>query len=454
MPQQKPEVDKMKNSFSTAIAIMLLCAILAAHSVSAQVIITEALYDPSTSESDTEFVELYNTGDSAVDISGWSLNTTTQQALLPQGTIIKPGSYFLIADIDNSGVWPTDWPTPDYAEEITLPNSNSGVKLIDSSANTIDVVGWGNPVASLYLGTPHPHVKEGESIARKQLDSIFSQTSNNSNDFLAALPSPKNSHASDEPTQEIIIHASVQGNAPKIDRLMLTQDDSSANGIQIMPMPGKPKKIILQAIVSDEDGSADVVSVRARLTQKDFSLSSTVPINTTASTYTGNISLEFYDAPGNYTLSVYAEDTSGLNTSSSLSFEYLAVVAFELDTHDIRFESISGQSSEVIGDQDMATKASPTVRNIGNTKLDFSVSGTSLNSGVRVIPSQSLLYTFEDSDFASSLGGALSITPSLKAVNLAPGAESLREFSLRLNIPLSSAAGDYQGSIFLKGVVS
>jgi hypothetical protein len=444
----------MRNCFSTAIAIMLLCAILAARLVSAQVIITEALYDPATSESDTEFVELYNTGDSAVDISGWSLNTTTKQAALPQGTIIKPGSYFLIADIDNSGAWPSEWPLPDYAEEITLPNTNSGLKLIDSSANTIDVVGWGNPPAALYLGTAHPHVKEGESLARKQLDSMFVQTSNNSNDFLASLPNPKNSHASDEPIQEIVVHASVQGNSPKIDRLTLAQDDSSAAGIQIMPMPGKLKKIILQAIVSDEDGSADVASVRARLNQNEFSLSSVAPINSTASSYSGNASLEFYDPSGNYTLSVYAEDSSGLNITSSLSFEYLAVVAFEVDTHDIRFEAVSGQPSEVLGDQDMATKSSPTVRNIGNTQLDFSVSGTSLNSGARVIPSQSLLYTFDDNDFASSLGGALSVTPSLKAVNLAPGAESLREFSLRLNIPLGSAAGDYQGSIFLKGVVS
>jgi hypothetical protein len=444
----------MRNCLLNLIAIMLLCAILAAHLVSAQVIITEALYDPATSESDTEFVELYNTGDSAVDISGWSLNTTTAQATIPEGTIIKPSSYFLVADIDSSSAWPTEWPTPDYVDEITLPNTNSGLKLIDSSSNTIDVVGWGNPVASLYLGTPTPHVKEGESIARKQLDSIFIQTSNNSDDFLASLPSPKNSHASDEPTQEIVIHASVQGNSPKIEKLTLTQDDSSVEGIQIMPMPGKPKKIILQAIVSDEDGSADVAFVRARLNLKEVGLSTITAINSTASTYTGNASLEFYDSPGNYTLSVYVEDTSGLNTTSSLSFEYLAVVAFELDTHDIRFESVSGQSSDVIGDQDMATKTSPTVRNIGNTMLDFSVSGTSLNSGARVIPSQSLLYTFEDTDFGSSLGGALSITPSLKAVNLAPGRESLREFSLRLNIPLGSAAGDYQGSIYLKGVVS
>jgi len=174
-----------------AIAITMLFAPMAA----ADILITEVLYDPATSESDTEFVELYNTANISVNISGWRLNTTTLQATVPEGEAIPALSHYLIADIDNSNATPPDWPEPDFADEITLTNTNSGVKLIDSLGNAVDIVGWGAPPAGLYQGTAHPHISEGYSLSRRQEDGLFIDTSNNSFDFAAATPTPLNSRS-------------------------------------------------------------------------------------------------------------------------------------------------------------------------------------------------------------------------------------------------------------------
>ena len=143
--------DRMKKML-----VLLAVAICFIDMVCAQVLITEVMYNPETSESDTEYVELYNQGDADVDISGWKLNTTSVQCTIPEGTSIKSNSSFLIADEDDSGVWPQSWPEPDFIDEITLGNTDSGVQLIDSKGYEVDTVGWGNPSDVLFEGSPHP----------------------------------------------------------------------------------------------------------------------------------------------------------------------------------------------------------------------------------------------------------------------------------------------------------
>jgi len=59
------------------------------------VIINEVCYNPFTGDDRDEFVELYNRGPSAVDLSGWSF-TEGISFLFPDGTSIDPGGYLLV----------------------------------------------------------------------------------------------------------------------------------------------------------------------------------------------------------------------------------------------------------------------------------------------------------------------------------------------------------------------
>ena len=449
------KMDYRLRYFMIVLASVLLTAAIAG-SVLAEVLITEVLYDPATSESDTEFVELYNTGDTAADISGWKLNTTSVQAAIPDGTEIAPGSYYLIADIDGSASWPADWPAPDLADEITLTNTDSGIRLQDAQGNLIDALGWGNPAESLYLGTSASHVPEGESLARKQQSSVFIQTRNNSNDFLAALPTPKSSRASDplEPRQELTISASVSGNKPSLESFTIIQDDKTDDGIQILPLAGKTRNLTIQAAVSDQDGIEDIASVKISAKGATIPLGEKTSLNTTSSLYEATLSMAFYDAPGIYNLTLAATDSSGETASTTLSFEYLSIVAFGVDTSEITLSGLSGQSADAIGDLDFLTPQNPTIKNLGNTPLDFRLSASDLDSGSAVIPAGNLQYTFLDSDFTGSLSGTLSNSPQLENLDLLPGHQSLREFSLRLSIPLGTGAGSYQGTLYLSGVAS
>lgn len=162
----------------------------------AQILITEVLYNPINTESGGEVIELYNPTNKTINISNWKISSESsdKDAVMAPNTSIAPEEYFLIADTgfslkkDNSS-----WPDANYEETITLSNTNAGIALIDINNKTIDAVGWGETSeinTGLYEGTPVEHVLEGLSLQRK-FNTTFQDTNNNINDFISKKPSLK-----------------------------------------------------------------------------------------------------------------------------------------------------------------------------------------------------------------------------------------------------------------------
>ena len=439
--------------------VFLVLVLLTLPGVLANVLITEVLYNPETSESDTEFVEIFNQGEQDIDISGWILNTTTIQATIPSGTTIKANGYFLIADNDDNNNWPSLWAKPDYSEEeISLTNTNSGIQLLDSDGNLVDVVGWGSPINGLYEGTPHQEVSEGESLSRIKQNSSFVDTNNNANDFSATTPNPSNSNQSNgqvnENGIEISLYATVSGNPPKIDFFNISPDESQEEGIQVLPFPGANKKVLFNVVLTDFDGYDDINNVVVQLQVGTVNLDFDKQLNETSALYTSYFNMSFYYSPGNYSVSVFVDDYSGLNSTSNTSFEYLGIVAFDIDTNNIFFGGSSGSFSEVWGDLDMSTLSNPTIKNIGNLPLDFQISGTDLSSEFDTMGVNNIQYTFLDNDYNNTLSGVLLVEPRIKELNLVPGENQLREFTTRLFIPSGTSVGEYSGRLLLTGLAS
>jgi len=135
-----------------------------------QVVIPQVLYDP-LDEPGGEAAELFNPGAADVDLSFAAIRSESQEedATLPNGTIIRATSYYLIADVG----WETDrdnpnWPAADHEETLTFYNTDSGVGLV-IDGNVIDAVGWGDPAEiseGLFEGTPANHTGEGAALLR------------------------------------------------------------------------------------------------------------------------------------------------------------------------------------------------------------------------------------------------------------------------------------------------
>ncbi len=124
------------------------------------VIINEIMYDVSGSDSNHEWIEIYNNDSSRINISNWIFNSdSTNHALnLINGSeIFNSGEYAIITQ--DSATFLTDYPAFNGilfdSSWVDFSNTNEYLELIDSDTNTIDIVNysssWGNDTAGYSL---------------------------------------------------------------------------------------------------------------------------------------------------------------------------------------------------------------------------------------------------------------------------------------------------------------
>lgn len=155
-----------------------------------------------------DFVELFNRGTSAVDISAWSIQyassagTTWSVTAIPASTSIAPGKYFLIKLASQAAVG-NPLPTADLditSSPANLSGTNGKVALVNNStaltgatltAGTyIDLVGYGSGTA--FEGTAAVAVLSNTTSAIR-LNGGCTDNNQNSTDFSTGTPSPRNS---------------------------------------------------------------------------------------------------------------------------------------------------------------------------------------------------------------------------------------------------------------------
>lgn len=186
-------------------------------SVSSSVVISEIQIDGVTSND--EFVELYNTSNLPVDISGWRLaRKTATSTAEPQNIVaslsgtIAPHSFFLVAHPGYTGET-----EPDQSYSATssgIAANNTVILYSDSGITIVDKVGMGT--ASDRESQTAQIPDEGQSIERKanefstlesmevggtdHADGNGYDSDNNYNDFILRTTSdPQNSLATQEP---------------------------------------------------------------------------------------------------------------------------------------------------------------------------------------------------------------------------------------------------------------
>lgn len=176
--------------------LMLTAAAVFAPQSPSGVVINELCYDDSGTD-DYEFVELYNGGAAAVDISGWMLieedgaSTSGGTHTIMPGVILAPGAFYVIG-------MPA---VPNVNETLafTLENGPDGVYLADATGAFEDGVTWemnrwSNPIPTWLEGDGlagdiqlHENVGNFNSISRV-LDGL--DTDNNGCDFHPAPWTP------------------------------------------------------------------------------------------------------------------------------------------------------------------------------------------------------------------------------------------------------------------------
>ncbi len=146
-----------------------------------------------------EFIELYNAGETAVDLQGWSLwylSRTDQEPeeVLRWATLseIPPLGHLLLARAgEDFGL------IPDAYFDVPLSNRRGGLILRDGDGNDVAILGWGEDAPTGYFaGTPAALPADGASMERLPGGSAGSgqDTGDNAHDVVAnGTPNPENS---------------------------------------------------------------------------------------------------------------------------------------------------------------------------------------------------------------------------------------------------------------------
>jgi hypothetical protein len=144
-----PATPGMKAFFA---AVSLL---FPAFSARAQVVINEIYYDPPDNTTPTEFLELFNTGTAALDLSGWKTDSGVTFDF-PGGSTIPAGGYLVLAQ--DAAAFQTAFGFAPFGVYVgKLSNQGEKVCLRNSLNATVDEVTYGEgfpwPTASRGLGS-------------------------------------------------------------------------------------------------------------------------------------------------------------------------------------------------------------------------------------------------------------------------------------------------------------
>ncbi|WP_265443945.1 lamin tail domain-containing protein [Flexivirga meconopsidis] len=168
----------------------------AAHAASSNVVIS-AVYGGggnSGAPYQNDYIELYNTGSSAVDLSGWSLTYRSASGGSGGSTAltgtIAPGGHFLVQEAAGSGS-AAALPTPDATGTLNM-SATAGSVVLTQGGSTVDTVGYGNVTSSYVEESPAPAMSNTLSDIRTK---GCTDTDNNASDFVSGAPAPLNSSA-------------------------------------------------------------------------------------------------------------------------------------------------------------------------------------------------------------------------------------------------------------------
>ncbi|MGH9971154.1 MAG: lamin tail domain-containing protein [Pyrinomonadaceae bacterium] len=157
-----------------------------------------------------DFIEIFNAGETAVNLAGWSVQYAGATSASWSATVLSPvslapGQYYLIQE-SSGGNNGAVLPAPDATGTIAMAATAGKVALVNGStaligtcptdASIVDLVGYGS-TANCFRVRPTAAPGNATSVSRKS--NGCTDTSDNANDFTVGTPNPRNMMAAISP---------------------------------------------------------------------------------------------------------------------------------------------------------------------------------------------------------------------------------------------------------------
>src|SRR5687767_4922910 len=204
----------------------LLFALVSSSSF-AQVVINEVYGGGGNSGATykNDFVELYNNGNAAVELTGWSVQYATASGATWQVTnlsgSIPAKGYFLIKQSAGTG-GTTELTNPDVTANVSMAAGGGKVVLVNttsgltvacpSSTQYVDFVGYGS--ATCFEGTAPTPAPSNTASAQRTPEGFDSNQ--NGTDFTAAAPTPTASNNGVDTNPPLVTSLSPANNAGNV----------------------------------------------------------------------------------------------------------------------------------------------------------------------------------------------------------------------------------------------
>ena len=410
--------------------------LLFVQTVYADIVLTEVMYNPTLgSDTDLEWIEIYNNGTESADLSLWKIDGNNFDDFT-----ILPGEFAVIArelidgtDTDNEsfenvygngdGFWNSD-------------DENYMAFDGDFSLTDADIVNLTDGIYSEILEYNSSFGGNGNGYDIEKIDVNKGNNFDNWRENIVSGGTPGFGNVIKEGTNILGVNVDVTGTKPLLF-LINTTDDSTDNGIQIRPKISANKTITVNLLVNSSFGIGNITKVTGKLNENEVELLKSYDIDGFSGVFNGVLDIEYFRIPGNYSLNLSAADNFNESSSLLVDFEYLSLLAISVNKNSISFGKVEpGKTSDI-----QTTK----VLNGGNVNLDLEIYGGNLESGLNKINASN----FEYGDFA--LWRNLDYRPRLLDFNLTIGSLG-KDLAFRLNVPVSTRPSVYAGSVNLIGV--
>ncbi|MFT4303356.1 MAG: lamin tail domain-containing protein [Candidatus Woesearchaeota archaeon] len=423
------QTKRLNEKISGFLIIASFLLLFIVSSVDADIYITQVLYRPMMTTSGGEAVELYNSGNEAVNLSGYTLATASniRDATLTDSAIIYPRGYFLIADAGWSEKKDSPvFPLADHEQAITMRSTNGGVSLRDRDGNIIDSVGWGNTDGipeGLVSGSAANYTKQGESLVR------INFTGNNALDFISHYPNFTNSLGltRDISNYAVSLTVNIEDTSNYITNISLPFDFEN----KIILNPGDIRNINLtfQSIHELENLYIEFMGNFLSYEKEGYD-------------YVSSFSLDFTTIPGEYSIIITAR-SGEYDLFHNITFIVLPLISFSIDISEINCQS----KNCIISEDYSASNQIPSVKNTGNVPLNFQVYADNLTDSSKSINIENVKFSLGDSELRQ-----LTNSPQLYPINLQPN--SIIPLSLQVDIPGDIIPGRYTTKMIFMGVAN